>query len=352
MGRRIIIDELEFGVPYGKLAGKTWYEETADSKRILALHGWMDNAGSFDNLIPLLKFNQEAYFVALDLPGHGKSSQYPPGSSYSDVNIVMEIRRCLTELDWIQPVESEINGNDLMTSTYGNNVNNDQSKKKKFTIIGHSLGAGLAVFYSSLYPNDVDEIILLDYMKPRTVPTDVMLKGVADSFDRFIKIVPAPSPISSPILSKSTLRNGDKGQVVVSQETAIIATIEAHRQLGNLTREDATCLLKRSTVAVSTPANGVIYSRDLRLQAMLNFREQWDVVEVMFAQIRCHVLILLGTEGLYAAEGPFRDRIDEMEELLRSKAKSLEVLWTEGDHYLHMNRPKQTAELINNYFSR
>lgn len=349
MGRRIIIDELEFGVPYGKLAGKTWYEETADSKRILALHGWMDNAGSFDNLVPLLKFPQDAYIVGLDLPGHGKSSQYPPGASYSDINIVMEVRRCLIELDWIQPTEFDLNGSPTVTNH--NNVNNKQPKKK-FSIIGHSLGAGLAVFYSSLYPDDVDEIVLLDYLKPRTMPTDEMLKGVAESLDRYIKIVPAPSPIASPVLSKAAQRNGDKGQVVVSQETAIIATIEAHKQLGNLTREDAKCLLKRSTVAVSTPANGVIYSRDLRLQAMLNFREHWCVAETMFAQVKCHVLILLGKEGLYATDESFREKMDEMEKILRSKTKSLEVIWTEGDHYLHMNRPEQTAELINKFFAR
>jgi len=365
MSRRIIIDELEFEVPYGKLAAKTWHEETDECKRVLALHGWMDNAGSFDNLMPHLKHEDGLYIVALDLPGHGKSSQLPPGSSYSDLNIVMEIRRCLTELKWIQPVPREHNGdsgprNHMINSNSHNSIsdlinNNEEPKQKKFSIIGHSLGAGLGLFYASLYPNDVEEIVLLDFIKSRTTTPEVLLSNTAETIDQFINTVPSISPFSSPILAKSTFSSNnpnkaaDKGQVVVSQEAAIIATVEAHKQLGLLTRDDATCLLRRSTVAVSTPPNSVIYSRDLRLQSMLNMREHWEVNKIMFARVKCHVISILSKRGLYAEDELFRNNMDAMEEYIRARAKSYYVQWMDADHYLQMNKPQKTAELINKY---
>lgn len=357
----MIIDELEFEVPYGKLAAKTWHEETDECKRVLALHGWMDNSGSFDNLMPLLKHKDGLYIVALDLPGHGRSSQLLPGSSYSDLSIVMEIRRCLTELKWIQPVPREVtNGSknhminsDSHTSINTLDIEDSAAEQKKFTIIGHSLGAGLGLFYASLFPKDVDEIILLDFIKPRTTSSEILLKNTAETIDQFINIVPSQSPFSSPIMAKATLssssKTADKGQVVVSQETAIIATIEAHKSLGVLTREDATCLLRRSTVAVSTPPNSVIYSRDLRLQSMLNMREHFEVCKIMFARVKCHVISILSKKGLYAEDELFRDNMYTMEQYLKSRAKSYQVQWLNADHYLHMNRSKETAELINEY---
>lgn len=362
MSRRVIIDELEFEVPYGKLAAKTWHEETDDCKRVLALHGWMDNAGSFDNLMPLIKHSDGLYIVALDLPGHGKSSQLPPGSSYSDLSMVMEVRRCLTELKWIQPIKRNLNGgeeNHMINSNSHNNLQEallDQpSDHKKFTIIGHSLGAGIALFYASLFPQDVEATILLDFMKSRTTTAEQLLSNTADNIDSFINTVPSQSPFSSPILSKSIssnnhTRQADKGQVVVSQEAAIIATINAHKQLGLLTRDDAICLLKRSTVAVSTPPNCVIYSRDLRLQSMLNMREHFEVNKIMFARSRCHVLSVLAKNGLYAEDELFRDNMDTMEKYMKERAKSHHIHWVQdSDHYLHMNKPQVTADIINRY---
>ena len=361
MSRRIIIDELEFEVPYGKLAAKTWHEEDENSKRVLALHGWMDNAGSFDNIIPHLKHEDGLYIVALDLPGHGKSSQLPPGSSYSDLNILLEIRRCLTDLNWIQRVEKVNNNNGeggegrLSDSASTNSMGEPVENRKKFSIIGHSLGAGLGLFYASLYPDDVEELISLDFFKARSPTPNALIESLAVTMDQFLATVPGQSPFSSPILSKTNPsttnlnKSADKGQVIVSQETAIVATIQAHQQLGVLTRDDATCLLKRSTVAVSTPPNSVIYSRDLRLQSMLNLRENFEVHKVLFANLKCHVIFILGKQGLYANDGLFKDRMDQMEELYKSKAKSFYLHWFDGDHYLHMSKPKQTAEIINKY---
>ena len=44
---------------YGHIAGKAWGDP--GGKPILGLHGWLDNAGTFDHLAPLI--NEVSFIV-------------------------------------------------------------------------------------------------------------------------------------------------------------------------------------------------------------------------------------------------------------------------------------------------
>ncbi|KAG0410717.1 hypothetical protein HPB47_012138 [Ixodes persulcatus] len=46
--------EAQFSVPYGHLAAKLWGDQSLARTNVLALHGWRNNAGTFDTLVPLL----------------------------------------------------------------------------------------------------------------------------------------------------------------------------------------------------------------------------------------------------------------------------------------------------------
>lgn len=64
---------------YFSFLGKWWGSRSIQP--IIAVHGWQDNAGSFDNLAPILC--EEGHSVyAFDLPGHGHSSHLPAGCTY------------------------------------------------------------------------------------------------------------------------------------------------------------------------------------------------------------------------------------------------------------------------------
>jgi pimeloyl-ACP methyl ester carboxylesterase len=112
---------------------------TVPSRKILCLHGWMDNCRSFHHLAPLLTSQLNAHVVALDLPGHGisdhKAHDSPPTVLAEAAYYVHEAIR---ELDW----------------------------PKGFCVVGHSMGAAVGSLYAASFPEYVSQLVLLDGAGP------------------------------------------------------------------------------------------------------------------------------------------------------------------------------------------
>ncbi|KAF4519380.1 hypothetical protein B566_EDAN008688 [Ephemera danica] len=91
-------EEVEIPVPWGHISGRWWGPRT--KQPILCLHGWQDNAGTFDTLAPLLRAAGHT-LLALDMMGHGRSSHYPKGQMYFLYwDGVMLVRRVCQHFGW------------------------------------------------------------------------------------------------------------------------------------------------------------------------------------------------------------------------------------------------------------
>ena len=99
--------------------GKEW--GNPDGEPWIALHGWLDNCGSFDRLIPYFPENQRIF--AIDVPGHGFSSYNSPGFSYHSLDGLQYIRRVA-----------------------------DFYNLEKFNLIGHSMGGGMSFVFAVTHP--------------------------------------------------------------------------------------------------------------------------------------------------------------------------------------------------------
>ena len=71
----IKVEELTIPMPWGDIAAKKWTstetessEENVRKRPLVALHGWLDNAASYDGLAPLLPLTRYD-LISLDLPG-------------------------------------------------------------------------------------------------------------------------------------------------------------------------------------------------------------------------------------------------------------------------------------------
>ena len=74
----MIAGERIFNVNSYQLAAREWQPEAGI--KVIACHGWLDNAASFDFLAPLLS---ACHVVALDMPGHGLSDHKSAQANYN-----------------------------------------------------------------------------------------------------------------------------------------------------------------------------------------------------------------------------------------------------------------------------
>ncbi len=102
--------------------------------RVLALHGWLDNAGSFCPMAPWLEGCQ---LVCLDFPGHGQSPHRPEGLVYHFDDYLFDVLAAADELGW-----------------------------KTFHLLGHSLGGAVSSLIAAACPDRVLSLSLIEGLGP------------------------------------------------------------------------------------------------------------------------------------------------------------------------------------------
>ncbi|CAG2120016.1 unnamed protein product, partial [Medioppia subpectinata] len=150
--------EMRIATTFGQIAVKVWGNDSKDSLRLLCIHGWQDNAGTFDRLLPLLDLDS-MYVLCVDLPGHGFSSHLPTGAFYTDLTWVIEMKRIVDHLKWT-----------------------------KFTLLGHSMGANASLNFALLYPDLVERVITIDTVKPAVFPVSEHASRLSKDIDNLLAL--------------------------------------------------------------------------------------------------------------------------------------------------------------------
>ena len=125
--------ERRIALPGLDLAALQWGADTAPP--LLAVHGWLDNAGSFTYLAPLLATRFRV--IALELPGHGHTGHLAAGAGYH-------------YLDHVQAVLAAI----------------DALQLDRCLLLGHSLGAGVAALVAAAAPKRIGQLLLIEGLGP------------------------------------------------------------------------------------------------------------------------------------------------------------------------------------------
>uniref|UniRef100_A0A2K6FSA3 Serine hydrolase like 2 n=1 Tax=Propithecus coquereli TaxID=379532 RepID=A0A2K6FSA3_PROCO len=121
-----MLSELKLTVPWGHIAAKT--RGFARGPPVLCLHGWLDNANSFNRLIPLLP--QDFHYVVMDFGGHGLSSRYSPGERAAEAGPIWTFWRLVfAAMRW-----------------------------SRFSFMGHSFGRGRGQ-YTGTFPCEMENVV-------------------------------------------------------------------------------------------------------------------------------------------------------------------------------------------------
>jgi pimeloyl-ACP methyl ester carboxylesterase len=289
------LDEFSLDIPFGRIAGLRGGEPGAP--RVLALHGWLDNAASF---VPLAaefeRLGMRIELVAPDLPGHGRSAHLPPGADYSFAGALHAVLDIADALGW-----------------------------ERFALLGHSMGAGIASLVAAGCPQRVERLLAIEAL-------GALPEAPERTVQRLREAVAATRALP-----------GKRLRVFPDLEPAVRARMQAN----GLGEAAARLLVERGVRAVQGDgeAGGFEWSSDPRLTLPTMVRMTHAQVRHLVAGIECP------TRVLYAdPPQPY------LPEPLRTEHVALlaqgERIVLRGGHHLHMEDPRAVAEAIGDFFLR
>ncbi|XP_049825604.1 serine hydrolase-like protein [Aethina tumida] len=285
------IKEFNIPVPWGHVAVKTWGNE--NDPHILCFHGILDNAGSFNRLIPLL--DSHYYYICVDLPGHGRSSHFPENLPlYNIDNIIVY----------------------MLVAKY--------FKKEKYLIIGHSYGGQLAFFFAQVYPELVEKLIMLD--------TIMMFPLPAKSFKSYIREV-----YESYLVMDAKLKKNKQPEYTYEEA---LDRLQYKRSYGEVTKEAAEALLERSIKKLD---NGkYVFTFDQRLKNFtLPLNDiRYKLETLKFNPVSCPILMVL------ARDSAIQQVILKKVLAALKKSKTIKIVLVNGDHDVHNTNPERVAPHI------
>jgi pimeloyl-ACP methyl ester carboxylesterase len=277
-----MVCERELCLPHLRLAAREWGPQ--GGRPVLAIHGWLDNAASFDRLAPLLP---ELHLVAIDLPGHGRSQHRPAGVGFYFPDWVADVIAALDALGWQQA-----------------------------TLLGHSMGAGIAPLVASVCGGRVERLILLEGLGPLTVPAAEAPERLASALDREQRFA-ATSPRTLPSLD---------------------AAISARMQGNDLDLESARLLIERAVVFND---DGICFAHDPRLRGHSRLYLNEDQVLAFLARISCPVLAVRAGNGWPFTPAQIAARV--------AAVPDLQLVEVAGGHHVHLTDAEVVAPLIRDF---
>jgi len=265
------------------IAAKIWNE--SQGMPTLALHGWLDNAGSFDKLAPLLV---DSYIVAIDFPGHGFSSHKPMASPIHLIDMVIDSIHVANHLGW-----------------------------KKFALLGHSLGACIASLIAGVIPDRIEYSLLIDALGPLSRPAELAPTQLNAYIDQMVNI-PFKSPPHYPTVE---------------------AALNARLKVNAMQVDSGTCIVKRGLKKLAN--DHFTWRTDPRLLMPLPLSLTEEQVLAFLKKIRAPVCLVRPLNGY-----PFPDEL--MQGRLRA-VPHVQLVKIPGEHHVHLDDPLRVTECFGGF---
>lgn len=239
--------EIRIQLPHIDLAARVYGPE--DGQPVLALHGWLDNAMTFDLLAPKL---QGLRIVAIDMAGHGHSGHRAPGAGYQLWDYALDAMMAAQQLGW-----------------------------ERFSLLGHSLGGIISVLIAGAVPERIERVALIDGLVPDT--------GEADN---------APKKLGQALLAHIDLA-AKKKTVYASVEQAVQVRMRGFMPVSQLASE---LLAQRG---LSPVAGGYSWSTDSRLTLPSPLRLTRAHAAAFVQAVHCPMSLVLAEQGVLTKEPDF-----------------------------------------------
>ena len=253
---------------------------------MLALHGWLDNAASFYRLAPLIKYY---HIIAIDLPGHGHSSPLQSSFDYIMPN----------QLTWLH---------DLV----------QQLANPTISLLGHSMGAGIASLYAACFPETIDLFITLDMLGPLSRDVSTTTHGLKQS-----------------VLSRKKIKR------LKRDYSDINAMIQRRATLNTLSAADIDPMVRRGVVESEA---GYCWSSDSRLLLTNPTYFTEEQIHDVLLHITCPCLVIMACPD----HNDYSQRTIEQRFSLLPDATRYKI---NASHHLQLSHPNEVARIINDWLA-
>lgn len=314
--------EMSFTLPGITLAARVWGRVTAN-ERIIALHGWLDNAATFDLVAPFLVSNvsgnedNERCVVALDAAGHGWSGHRPAGAEYNFMDYVADVSEVAAVLGW-----------------------------DSFHLVGHSLGGSIAMVLAGTFPERVRTLTMLESIGPQSTPVEQMPSELAAALSR-----KRPGPARVHANMEAAAQRLSQGMMRTPLAASRVLVGRGTRRARESGYEGAPPATPRTTdvlplAEVPSSMEPVKWSSDPLLLARSRARFSEDMVAAFIKAITCPVLIVSARDGLFSVM-PWRTRMTSRENLFSTLQTHLQL--PEGGHHCHLLQPRVVGEAVRDF---
>lgn len=267
-----------------RIAARCWHD--ASLPPVLALHGWQDNAATFDRLAPLLT---GVHVVAMDFAGHGRSDWRSAGMRYHTMDHVDDVLAVVNQLGWEQ-----------------------------FVLVGHSMGAGIGALFAGALPERVSQFVMIDGLGPYAGNAEESPVILRDALLEWQAFEPRPE------------------RVFPDRDSAVVAR---QRGFTPLSAEAAAILCSRALKEVE---GGFAWTMDRRVRHHSSLRLTEPQVRAFLSAISAEVMVIRAEQGFPADPAVFDGRLAAL--------KRLELHAVKGGHHLHLDEsPTDVAALINRF---
>ncbi len=275
--------EISYHINGQTIAAKIWHE--GKGIPTLALHGWLDNAASFDKLAPLLPASQ---IVAMDLPGHGLSSHKP---LTSPIHLVDSVIDCIQVADYLGWTE--------------------------FALLGHSLGACIASMIAGVIPDRIKYTLLIDALGPLSRPAEI-----------------APLQLRAYIEQMSTIPYKSPPQYASKTEA-----IQARLKVNKMQEDSCAHIIERGLKELE---NGrYTWRTDPRLLMPLPSSLTEEQVLAFLKEISNPLCLIRPTNGYPFPDELMRGRLNAI--------PHADFVTIAGEHHVHLDSPERVAECFQRF---
>lgn len=266
------------------LAAKAW--GPVDGDRVLALHGWLDNAATFDLTAPAL-VSAGMRVVALDLPGHGLSGHRPGDTGYQLADYAYDVDRAARALGW-----------------------------ERFKLLGHSLGAAVSCLYAGVFPEKVRKVAAIEGLAPLTARDEELPERLAMSF-------------------AARVRAAERGKRFPVY-SSVAAALETRMAAGEFPVGDwIEGVVRRGLVARD---GGFSWRSDPKLRLPTGMRLTPGQALALLGKIVAPVLFVRARQGIAADMAAFAAAINAVQKM--------QVYEVDGGHHVHLEKAGEIGAVV------